>query len=224
LELEVSITVTNSKGFGAFIDNASESTFDEVTISQQGSIITVYNATGRYMGMMNSSTWKTITRIPATHSIRIEAYINIKDPDIKKDSKKAPLLIVLYGSAEDSDAVGDYLSDSELFLQHPPIYDTHVQYRNPQYYYIPGMEIDMPSIDSGNTPAVSKRQQSYDIKDDLMRLFNATTEIEGAEQCSVSDRVSTPLLEYALSSIPGDFTHNLTYVHSTDTRGTDFAS
>jgi hypothetical protein len=176
------------------------------------------------MGMLDSSTWKTITCIPATHSIHIEAYINIKDADIKKDSKKAPLLIVLYGSPEDSDAVGDYLSDSELFLQHPPIYNTNFQYRNPQYYYIPGTQLDKSSLEIGSATAVAKRQQTYDIKDDLMRFFNITTEVEGVEQCSVSDRVSTPLLEYALLSIPGDLHSHLTYVHSTGIKDMDSVS
>jgi hypothetical protein len=195
LESKVSTTITNSKGFGAFIEKASESTFDEVTISRQGGLFTVYNTTGHYIGMIDSSSWKTIACIPAKNSIHIEAYINIKDADTKKGSKKAPLLIVLYGSLEDSDTVGDYLSESEIFLQHPPIYNTNVQYRNPQYYYIPGIEIDKPRIYSGSVPVIPKRQRSYDIKDDLMQLFNTTKEVEGAEQCLVSDRVSTPLLE-----------------------------
>lgn len=100
-----------------------------------------------------------------------------KDKDRKQSQKRRDIAveITIYGFQVDMDAIGNILSDGDLFLQHPTEYDPGVNYINPQYLVRPGAQ--MAEFKDMAIAAVEKMTVSKDILDEkrtseVLRIFD----------------------------------------------------
>lgn len=107
-------------------------------------------ANSDYMGLLDHETASALGQIRQEHDVDIRAYMS---HDRKFDSKHGsfawgasiPIYIVVYGHPKDSELVGQTLSDSSIFLQHPQHTEDLALYKNPQLLIRPGEEY--PNID-----------------------------------------------------------------------------
>lgn len=108
------------------------------------------NENGDYMGLLDHETASALDQIRQEHDIDNRAYIF---HDRKSGSKNSgvtwgaslPIYIVVYGHPEDFELVGQTLSESGIYLQHPQHKEELALYKNPQYLIGPGEEY--PNID-----------------------------------------------------------------------------
>lgn len=117
-----------------------------------------------YLGLLDHETASALGQIRQRHDFYIRAYIL---HDCKSDSKNSgttwgasiPIYIVLYSHPEDSELIGQALSENNIFLQHPQYIEDGALYRNPQYFIQPGG--NYPSIEcTGAGPSSSWTEPS----------------------------------------------------------------
>ncbi|KAH7305451.1 SNF2 family N-terminal domain-containing protein [Stachybotrys elegans] len=117
-----------------------------------------------------------------------------------------PVMIVICGLLEESDAVGNLLSEAGLYLQPPSIneFDRGLKYMNPHWLLRPGSE--MPSLAQAESLTSPQATVASEILDEatkchFMRLFDATN--YGQEQSLVepSPRLSAVLEDHQLSAL-----------------------
>ncbi|KAF4439353.1 hypothetical protein F53441_12603 [Fusarium austroafricanum] len=114
---------------------------------------------GKYVGLIES---KAIEDLVQTYQVTLTTTLSWS-PTSKKKSTEAiqtskTLHIVVYGMRKDMDDIGDFLEESDLFLQHPTEYDSRLEYLNPQYLLRPGSSV--PRAHNAVFCAVTKQQPS----------------------------------------------------------------
>lgn len=125
-----------------------------VKLDIQGPVTTVHSvyktSNGEYMGLLDHETARALGQIRQEHDVYIRAYIFHDRESGSKNSgvtwgASIPIYIVVYSHPEDPELVGQKLSESNIFLQHPQYKEDLALYKNPQYLIRPGEE--HPSID-----------------------------------------------------------------------------
>ncbi|KAF5530925.1 SNF2 family domain-containing protein [Fusarium mexicanum] len=131
-----------------------------------GHVISLHvEGSGKYMGRIES---KAIVDLVQDYQVTLAT--TLECPPVKKkkstESFQTPkiLHIVIYGLRKDMDDIGDFLEDSELFLQHPSEYDTRLEYLNPQYLLRPGSSI--PRADGATFQALANQNSSDRVMED----------------------------------------------------------
>ena len=153
------------------------------------------------MGLLDHGTAKALGQILQTCDVDFRAYII---HDRKSDSKNSgvtwgasiPIYVVVYGHSEDSERVGEELSESSIFLQHPQYKEDLALYKNPQYLVRPGEEF--PNIDCIDADPSSSGIEPSNERDALNgnRLDSIFESAQGPENYSIiepSTRLSTTL-------------------------------
>ena len=171
----------------------------------QGPVTTVHSiykiSNSDYMGLLDHGTASALGQVLLEYDVEFRAYII---HDCKSDSKNSgvtwgatiPINIVVYGHSEDSESVGQKLSDSGIFLQHPQYKEDLALYKNPQYLVRPGEEF--PNIDCIDADPSSSWTEPSNERDTLNenRLDSIFESAQGPENYSIiepSPRLSTTL-------------------------------
>ena len=153
-----------------------------------------------YMGLLDLGTATALSQIRQEYDVDFRAYII---HDRKSDSKNGvtwgasiPIYIVVYGHSEDSERVGEKLSESGIFLQHPQYKEDLALYKNPQYLVRPGEQF--PNIDGIDLDPSSSWTEPSNERDALNenRLDSIFGSAQGPEKYSIveqSSRLSTTL-------------------------------
>ncbi|KAK2764390.1 hypothetical protein FQN54_009084 [Arachnomyces sp. PD_36] len=117
-----------------------------VTIRVCGSLLKLYTeVSNKYTGLVDSP---ALSRLGQAYAVTLAATLIL--PKRKGNKKVTPgpsentVEIVIYGLLKDKDAVGNFLSEDDAYLQHPKECDIRVAYINPQYLVRPGSK--MPRI------------------------------------------------------------------------------
>ena len=153
------------------------------------------------MGLLDPGTARALGQILQEYDVEFRAYII---HDRKSDSKSSsvtwgasiPIYIVTYGHSKQSERVGQKLSDSGIFLQHPQHKEDLALYKNPQYFVRPGE--DFPNIDGIDADPSSSWTEPSNERDSLSenRLDSIFDSAQGPEHYSIvepSPRLSTTL-------------------------------
>jgi SWI/SNF-related matrix-associated actin-dependent regulator of chromatin subfamily A3 len=157
-------------------------------------LITVYSRSGAYCGLLCTHITRALTQIAQKCFLRFEAFVSSENKE-----KANSISINIYGLLEDSETIGDLLSDNEVFLQRPSKYDDSYEYRNPQYFTIPETErmgIETDTDLSHDSAAVLRHRWTNDVQDMLETLLPSTTSQTWPQECVVSNRIKTPMLEH----------------------------
>ena len=155
----------------------------------------VYAENSVYVGLLCSRISRVLGLVAQRYPLDCETIIR---PDVKvKNPTRSnhPITITLYGNLADSEAVGILLSDHDVFLQRPTIYDENYKYNNPQFFDIPEFEAMKLSPGSKSEPNLKLCQ----IGDSLTDLLPSTTDWQG--ECPVSDLLKTPLLNHQKNAL-----------------------
>ncbi|KAH0543143.1 hypothetical protein FGG08_002488 [Glutinoglossum americanum] len=163
---------TNSSAFAGVTET-------EVSLTIFGGMATVHRSDSmKYLGLLDSSTAKALDQLT---NVRFAAFIsegqsNPPEGRASSTASRLPIHIILYGSRQNSDAVGAVLTESKMFLQHPhpQLCDKGVLYDNPHYLRRPGVDIEM--IGYAETPSAttdSENAKRKPSKSDILEVFNA---------------------------------------------------
>lgn len=176
-----------------------------VKLNIQSSLTTVHfvhkKSDGDYMGLLDHETASALGQIRQENDVDIRAYIL---HDRKSDSKSGrlvwgasiPINIVVYGHAQDSELVGESLSEHNIFLQHPQYKEDLALYKNPQYLVRPGEEY--PDIECMETEPSSLWTEPSDERgilseNRLESVFEAAQGPETYSNVEPSPRIRTNL-------------------------------
>lgn len=105
--------------------------------------------------------------------------------------------VVVYGMNSKKRDIAYFLSDGDLFLQHPSFkeYDATVPYFNPQY--LPGPDGSMPAIEYTKESAATSGQNLTETeKARLLQLFETSSTSLGDLKVSPSPRLRSTLKRY----------------------------
>jgi hypothetical protein len=160
-----------------------------LSISFANSIAVVRSSSGRSLGLLESRFGKPLSALTRDYRVRLESFA------IGKRSKAggAPIksiCIIVYGFRHDYDTLGDFLSQNELFLQHPQYNDDSVEYDNPHYLTRPGGVIEIP--DQPATRAGGTRHTS-DVVKEISDVFETASGPSHYSEVRVSDQLITEL-------------------------------
>jgi hypothetical protein len=92
--------------------------------------------------------------------------------------------------------IGGFLSDSEIFLQHPQNYDNSVPYDNPHYLVRPGYSLSTPEVlvrlrgSPKPSPILSEENP---LKAQVLQVFDYAQGPQIYSEVSASSQISTPL-------------------------------
>lgn len=111
---------------------------------------------------------------------------------------EATVRIVVHGLKRDGFALGNSLSDADLYLQHPTAAECgrDLEYCNPHYLVRPGSQIpqlDQLAISSSTPDAISSGILSEVNKNQLMQVFDLACEDSISSLVVPSDRLSSTL-------------------------------
>ena len=159
------------------------------------------SSNSEYMGLLDHETASALDHICQGYDVDTRAYIL---HDRKSDSKNGsviwgasiPIYVLVFRHPQDSELIGQLLSEKEIFLQHPQ-YREHLElYKNPQYLLPPGQEY--PRIDCiHDDPSFSYKEpanESENLKE--IRLDDIFESAQGPEEYSTvepSSRLRTSL-------------------------------
>lgn len=129
---------------------------------------------GKYMGLMEPRISKELGLLGQEYPVHFTAFTansqrdnRSKLPDHIEDKL---VYIVVYGSLGSREAVGRYLSDKRLYLQHPLTYDASVIYDNPHYFLPPGYTLELPNLLDLNLGDGQAKSRSG-ILDEALEIF-----------------------------------------------------
>lgn len=106
------------------------------------------------------------------------------------------LRIVIYARRTDADAIGDFLSENDWFLQKPDSYDRSRVYYNPQWLLPPGAEFDASNGQSAESLTVVKLQSA--TKSLINSVLDSATGPESFSEVNLSSKMVTELKLYVL--------------------------
>ena len=176
-----------------------------VSLKIQGPMTTAHSVCGKsngdYMGLLDHETASALSQIHQKFDIKIRAYISHDGKSKSKNSggtwgASIPTYIVLRGHPEESELIGQTLSENRIFLQHPQYKEDLALYQNPQYLIRPGEEypiidcIDADPSSSWTEPS----NESETLNDDrLDSIFKSAQGPETYATIEPSPRLSTEL-------------------------------
>ncbi|KAI5926168.1 SNF2 family N-terminal domain-containing protein [Camillea tinctor] len=119
----------------------------------------------------------------------------------KATSKSYGLDLVLYGPRKSARAVGKFLSQKNVWLRKPFVYENGVKYENPQE--IQGVK-PLPSVRersvaaSSSTPATAPQMARTveEIRSEVMGVFDSLTKSEDLPEMDPDPRIQTELLKH----------------------------
>ncbi|KAF8538868.1 SNF2 family N-terminal domain-containing protein [Trichophaea hybrida] len=102
--------------------------------------------------------------------------------------------ILVYGFRKDLEEIGDFLSQNELFLQHPSFFDPAVHYDNPHYLLSPGKEIEIPDqAHLGSQGQAGERKSTSNVVNEISDIFETAGGPTHYSEVRVSAHLKTEL-------------------------------
>ncbi|KAF3770063.1 hypothetical protein M406DRAFT_66510 [Cryphonectria parasitica EP155] len=170
-----------------------------LTIKPSGDIVKLsYQDPPRYAGLL---ILPSLSRLEQRFNIRLSASISTETTLDQKSTKKpkkrnkgtakadaqaqveVTVRILIYGLSEDSVAIGNFLSDAGLYLQHPYTteYNRNLDYHNPHYLTRPGG--GMPPMEDLNLGSDGRAEPEINTLDEiaksrLLRIFDAANGVD----------------------------------------------
>lgn len=144
--------------------------------------------TKRIIGSAMSNCCSSICRLQEQVTIRLTANIALTETRRASQYLGSTLRLVLYGLMTDKNFVAKFLSDNDIYLQHPSISecDADIPYFNPQYFLGPGGS--MPALEC---LTVSKRGRPGDKKQDSL------TEVEKGRLLQIFESAHDPDVRFS---------------------------
>ncbi|KAI0442380.1 hypothetical protein F4803DRAFT_519320 [Xylaria telfairii] len=151
---------------------------EAVTLSAPGPIFKMYYGdSGKYVGLVVMS---ALNELLVSYRVKLKAFLSQVKPEeplvigkrgqsSRNEQPEYSLRIVIFGSGVDKTAVGDFLSSSELYLQHPSGVecDLSVNYFNPHYLVRAGGE--MPRIEELSLTEDVEEETCKTVQDDVAK-------------------------------------------------------
>jgi len=143
-----------------------------VVLNIQSSLVTVHGFPNlEYLGLLESHMGTVVTELSKNYLFDHLAYLpEIAESDIAERISKRSLHIIISSKKEWGDGIGEFLSENDVFLQHPYKEDIFWPYKNPQYFLRPG-ESFTPLPEDYSQPsdaaADSNTQLDTSILDDI---------------------------------------------------------
>lgn len=178
-----------------------------VLLSRDGDIISLrFEEHKQFAGIIVS---KDLQRLLKEFAVHLTATLTVKQsqtvkgknkdtsgPKLRRDNALARILI--YGQAEDRNGVGDLMSESGLFFQHPTAEeaDTSVPYFNPHLLLRPGAE--MPRIEGLSISASESVVEASGKLDEvgkglIWKIFDQANGFSGVTKVTESRRLKSKL-------------------------------
>jgi hypothetical protein len=180
-----------------------------VSITASGDILKLYfQDTQKYAGIV---TQPVLCRILKDFTIKFKAILSSSEPGLQLESrgrkeqgsKRCQIRIVVYGMEEQKYAVGNALSDADLFFQHPSATECpgYLKYCNPHYLLRP--DSDMPKLEDLSLMSNVRSPAQVDEVDEvnrarLLRIFDFA-EPDGSKASvtvDASPRLKSVLMRY----------------------------
>ncbi|KAI1437179.1 SNF2 family N-terminal domain-containing protein [Xylaria sp. CBS 124048] len=173
-------------------------------IGDQTARIYAYDHTRNIVGLVDSHTSAGLAPIlDAAHfQIRTNCKISSrrKEPGEevgKPTSRSHALELVIYGPRKTARTVGKYLSHRGVWLRKPFVYDSGIQYENPQE--LEGSRPPPPStlkqqLTTHSQPQVARNVE--EIRSEVMGVFDSLTKSEDLPEMEPDPRVQTELLRH----------------------------
>ncbi len=167
-----------------------------------------YEDTGKYLGIL---VMPALQDLLTSYKIRVKAFISQAKSDqllvpVKKGKSRQheppeySLRIVVFGSSEDKNTVGRFLSTSDLYLQHPwrTECDLSVDYFNP--HYLVRARGEMPKIEELSLNSEVEEVKSTARVDDvaksrILRMFDHADGVEIDLDVRPSPRLQADLMK-----------------------------
>ncbi|KAI0379622.1 SNF2 family N-terminal domain-containing protein [Hypomontagnella monticulosa] len=208
--------------FGVIVTTPISSANDEkepknfpVNIKPFGDILKLYfRDSDKYAGILNIPALCKLLEDPKT-SIRLDATLHVpksksnaakRKGDQSNSTSERSVRIVVYGIKSERIAIGNILSDADLYLQHPfaTECDQGVEYHNPHYLVRPGGS--MPRLEDlsldGNMPAKDQSNVLDEItKSQIFRVFDSADGLGASVHTSQSPRLRSPLMPHQLQAL-----------------------
>ncbi|KAI0902849.1 hypothetical protein F4823DRAFT_637700 [Ustulina deusta] len=200
------------------IVSQGDSNFDYpvlVDLRPSGTLFKIhYEDTGKYLGIL---LMPALQDLLTSYNIRVKAFISQAKSDkllvpVKRGKPRQyeppeySLRIVVFGSSEDKNAVGRFLSTSDLYLQHPlrTECDLSVDYFNPHYLVRAGGE--MPKIEELSLNSEVEEVKSTARVDDvaksrILRMFDHADGVEIDLDVRPSPRLQADLMKHQLKAL-----------------------
>ncbi|KAI1640419.1 hypothetical protein F4809DRAFT_590021 [Biscogniauxia mediterranea] len=188
---------------------------EAVKLKACGTILKMYyEITGKYAGIL---AMPALCDLLESYTIKLRGHLATAKPEKllpgagrgKAKPNRVPeysLRIAVYGLFVEKNAVCKFLSDSELYLQHPSgtECDLSVDYFNPHYLVRPGGEmprLEELSLDEHGEQAEPTRTLDDTTKGRLLRMFDQADGGEVEVDANPSSRLQTPLMEHQIKAL-----------------------
>jgi hypothetical protein len=173
----------------------------EVCLSIRGSVGTLHHHDSMaYAGILDRRVAKALGELSRRCAVTLVATaqgVGSKDVELKTiPTRCSKISIIVYGLKKDRRIIGGFLSDSEIFLQHPQNYDNSVPYDNPHYLVRPGHSLSTPEVllRPGGSPKPSPiLSDDNPLKAQVLQVFDYAQGPQVYPEVSASSRISTTL-------------------------------
>lgn len=165
-----------------------------------GSLLKLYyEVSNKYAGLLESP---TLSKLSQDFMVTLAATFIAPEREKEQRERVRPreisVEIVIYGLHEDMDAIGNFLSEDGIYLQHPKEFDTRAAYVNPQYLVRPGGQ--MPKVEAATFAAASRHTSCKEVLDEtrtnqLLQLFDCANGPATFSKVRPSPRLLTDLKE-----------------------------
>lgn len=173
--------------------------FDRVQVVARQTYFVVQSSSGADVSLMNRHVSGCFRELREDASIRYEGFVEIASLQEwmqawKKTGKAGNLSvdINIYGPLVDLEKVGELLSKTRLYLQHPHHCPQSARYKNPHYLTFsnsPSLDANVPPVLASSIQGVLNVHQ-YSVSNALEDLHQR----EYLRQVEVDQRIRTPLL------------------------------
>jgi SWI/SNF-related matrix-associated actin-dependent regulator of chromatin subfamily A3 len=156
---------------------------------------------GTQFGLLNERTTKALDNIIDLPSVQLEALVDLVAlretmcRAIRASDATIRVNINVYGTREARKEVGDLLSRSKIYLQHPDQIRGTSIYDNPHVLQLPGMETSSQSLKpDGVVESASKADKTGQFKSAISNVYASLKRSSHLKRMEGDNRLRTPLL------------------------------
>jgi hypothetical protein len=166
----------------------------KISLSFSGDIGMINSSSRKNIGLLQSRTGKALSALARNYdrSVHLDSFAMAGAAKTKAPVKTVYILV--YGFRKDLEEVGDFLSQNELFLQHPSFFDPAVNYDNPHYLLSPGKEIEIPDqAHLGSQGQAGERKSTSNVVNEISDIFETAGGPTNYSEVRVSAHLKTEL-------------------------------
>lgn len=189
-----------------------------MSLSFTGELGVITLSSGEYLGLLEYNIGKALSSLIPNFHVDLDSFLLRNEEAHARgfSNNSHTVYILLYCERKDSDAISSFLSEHQLFLQHPVSFDPTTEYHNPQYLTGPGGDIEMPELVSSKFQQRQERSMGQE-KDEIANIFETAQGPTVYSNVEPSKRLLTELKGYVSWKDAINFPHlpvsNRTYSH-----------